>query len=295
MFPVVFRIGSFAVTSFGVMMFFSFVVGAWILGRQLERYRINPQLAWDLLAWIAVGGIVGAKLWYLALHASDWMANPIRETFSRGGLVWYGGFVGGVVAYWLQIRGRKLPMATMFDATAPALAIAIAIGRIGCFLVGDDYGLPTNSWVGVIFPEGASPPSTAGYLRSVGAHIPATIPDSQLVPVHPTQLYEVGIALVMFALLMRWSRRKHHRGEMFALFMIMYAVERFFIEIVRAKGDRIVFGLSTAQTASIVLVILGVWLLIRSRKGELAPDPAPAAATTGGGAKKGGGGGGKQG
>ncbi len=276
MFPVVFRIGSFAITSFGVMMFFSFVVGAWILGRQLERYAINPQLAWDLLAWIAVGGIIGAKLWYLALHWSAWMANPIGETFSRGGLVWYGGFVGGVVAYWLQIRGRKLPLSTMFDATAPALAIAIAIGRVGCFLVGDDYGLPTNSWVGVVFPEGASPPSTAGYLRSVGANLPAAIPDSQLVAVHPTQLYEVGIALVMFALLIRWSRKRHHRGQMFALFMMMYAVERFFIEIVRAKGDRIVLGLSTAQAASVILVILGAFVFMRARKGPLAPDPAPA-------------------
>jgi phosphatidylglycerol:prolipoprotein diacylglycerol transferase len=283
MFPVIFRIGSFAVTSFGVMMFFSFVVGAWILGRQLERYSISPQLAWDLLAWIAVGGIIGAKVWYLALHASDWMANPIRETFSRGGLVWYGGFIGGVVAYWIQIRGRKLPMSVMFDATAPALAIAIAIGRVGCFLVGDDYGLPTNSWVGVIFPEGASPPSSAGYLRSVGANIPASIPDSQLVPVHPTQLYEIGIALVMFALLMRWSRRRHHRGEMFGLFMIMYAVERFFLEFVRAKGDRIVLGLSTAQAASIVLVILGAIVLLRARSAPLAPDPGqiPAEDTAG--------------
>lgn len=273
MFPVVFRIGNFPITSFGVMMFLSFVAGAWVLGRQLVRYNIDRQLAWDLLAWIAVGGIVGAKLWYVALHPADLLANPVGEIFSRGGLVWYGGFIGGVLAYWLQIRGKKLPMATMFDATAPALAIAIAIGRIGCFLVGDDYGLPTDSAVGVIFPQGASPPSSAGYLRSVGAEIPASVPDAQLVSVHPTQLYEVGIMLVVFALLLRWSGRHHRRGAMFALFMILYSIERFLLEFLRAKGDRVVFGLSTAQAASIVLILLGFYVLSRSRQAPLVPAP----------------------
>lgn len=273
MFPVVFRIGNFAVTSFGVMMFFSFVVGAWILGRQLERYGQNRQLAWDLLAWIAVGGIIGAKAWYLALHPADFAANPLGEIFSRGGLVWYGGFIGGVLAYWLQIRGGKLPVATMFDATAPALAAAIALGRIGCFLVGDDYGLPTDSALGVVFPPGASPPSTAGYLRSVGADIPATIPDTQLVAVHPTQLYEVAIVLVMFAVLLRLARKRHHQGAMFGLFMLLYAIERFFLEYLRAKGDRIVLGLSTAQAASVLLVFLAFIVLARSRSAPLASDP----------------------
>ena len=275
MFPVVFRIGSFPITSFGVMMFLSFVVGAWILGRQLERYGLARPLAWDLLAWIAVGGIIGAKAWYLALHPAEFAASPLGAIFSRGGLVWYGGFVGGVLAYWIQVRARKLPMATMFDATAPALAISIALGRVGCFLVGDDYGLPTDSRFGVIFPQGASPPSTAAYLRSVGADLPASIPDEQLVAVHPTQLYEIAIILVVFAFLLRWSRARHRQGAMFALFMILYAIERFFIEILRAKGDRIIFGLSTAQAASILLVLLGIFALVRSRNAPVAPEPVP--------------------
>jgi len=88
---------------------------------------------------------------------------------------------------------------------------------------------------------------------------------------------------------MRWSRRRHHRGEMFALFMMMYAVERFFIEIVRAKGDRIVLGLSTAQAASVILVVLGALVFMRARKGPLAPDPAPVSAAPPTGQGKGGG------
>jgi phosphatidylglycerol:prolipoprotein diacylglycerol transferase len=270
MFPVIFRIGDFTVTSFGVMMFFSFIAGAMVLGRQLERYQMKRELAWDLLALIALGGIVGAKLYYLALHWEDVAANPLGELFSRGGLVWYGGFIGGVLAYWLQIRARKLPTAMMYDATAPALAVAYAVGRMGCFLVGDDYGVPTNSWVGIAFPQG-SPPSSAGYLRSVGADVPASIPDSQILAVHPTQLYEVGLGLLMFAILWRLGRRPHRQGQLFSLFMVFYAIERFAIEFVRAKGDRIILGLSTSQIASIVLLLLGIVLWVRQRQAPPAP------------------------
>lgn len=269
MFPVIFRIGDFAITSFGVMMFLSFIAGATVLGRQLERYQMKRELAWDLLALIAIGGILGAKAYYLALHWQDLVADPVHELLSRGGLVWYGGFIGGVTAYWFQIRSRKLPTATMYDATAPALAIAYAVGRVGCFLVGDDYGIPTDSWVGVAFPQG-SPPSSAGYLRSVGVAIPADIPNSQIMAVHPTQLYEVGLGLVMFAILWRLGRRPHKQGQLFALFMVFYAIERFAIEFVRAKGDRLLLGLSTSQIASIVVLVLGAFLW--TRQGRAAPD-----------------------
>ncbi|HEX6132973.1 MAG TPA: prolipoprotein diacylglyceryl transferase family protein, partial [Longimicrobiales bacterium] len=193
MYPEIFRIGSFVITSFGLMMFLSFLTGAWVLGRQLQRYGMPKELAWDLLAWIAVGGIVGAKLYYLALHPEELRADFVGALLSRGGLVWYGGLIGGVLAYYIQIRNRKLPIATMYDATAPALALAYAVGRMGCFLVGDDYGRYTAGPLGVTFPDGGIPPSTAGYLRSLGDDIPASIPDNAIVTVHPTQLYEIGL------------------------------------------------------------------------------------------------------
>jgi phosphatidylglycerol:prolipoprotein diacylglycerol transferase len=271
MFPELFRIGNFPVTSFGVMLVVSFIAGAYALSRQLARYGMQPQLAWDLLIYIMVGGIVGAKLYYHLLHPADFLADPIGELFSRGGLVWYGGFIGGVLGYYFAIRKRKLPAAVMFDASGPALALAYALGRVGCFLVGDDYGLPTDSWVGVVFPEGASPPSTAGYLRSVGADVPASIPDSQLIPVHPTQLYETGLALIMFAILWIRGGKPHRQGQLFGLFTLMYAVERFLIEFVRAKGDRIVLGLSTSQLASIVLLGISLWLLFGRGSAPAAP------------------------
>jgi phosphatidylglycerol:prolipoprotein diacylglycerol transferase len=280
-FPVLFRIGDFPVTSFGLMMFFSFIAGAWATGIMLKRYGFNAGLFWDLLPWIAIAGVVGAKVYHLALHWPDVVANPRDQILSRAGLVWYGGLMGGVLAYYLQIRSRKLPLAVMFDATAPALMVAIAIGRIGCFLVGDDYGVYTSGPLGVAFPLG-TPPSTAGYLRSIGDSIPQSIADNTVVHVHPTQLYETVIAIGLFAFL--WQLGKGHLkpGQLFAAFMASYGVERFLLEIVRAKDDRFLLGLSTSQMLSIILVVAAAIVWLRQRdKPEWNPQSAPLAAGQG--------------
>lgn len=259
MYPHLFSIGDFTVTSFGVMMFLSFVVGAWVLARQLEKRGMDPELAWDMLLWVALGGILGAKLYYVALHPADLVADPLRALTNRGGLVWYGGFIGGVLAFWWQLRKRDLPLAPTFDSAAPTLAIAYAVGRMGCFLVGDDYGRPTDSWVGIAFPEGY-PPTTAGYFRSIGYEISAVIPDTAVLAVHPTQLYEIAAALVMFGVLWRLSGSLRP-GRLFAAYLAMYAVLRFFVEFVRAKTDFVALGLTTSQFASIVLLVLAavIW------------------------------------
>lgn len=262
MFPELFRIGDFVVTSFGLMMFLSFLGGAWATGRQLERYGLPRELIWDMLAGIAIGGIVGAKLYYLGLHWENLVADPLGELLSRGGLVWYGGLMGGLLAYYIQVRSRKLPFATMLDATAPALFLSIAIGRMGCFLVGDDYGMPTDGWFGVAFPKGA-PPSTAGHLRSVGANVPAGVSDATVLHVHPTQLYEIALVLPLFALFWQLGKKRMPPGRLFALFLAFYSVERFLIEFVRAKDDILPFGLSTSQVVSILLVIVAAVIWVR--------------------------------
>jgi phosphatidylglycerol---prolipoprotein diacylglyceryl transferase len=273
LYPEILRIGDFVITSFGVMMFLSFLTAAWFTGRQLERYGMPKELAWDMLAWVAIGGIAGAKIYYLALHVEDLVADPVGQILSRGGLVWYGGLIGGILSYYYQVRSKKLPIATMFDATAPALAIAYAVGRLGCFLVGDDYGRYTDGPFGIAFPQGL-PVSTAGYLRSIGdTGIPATIPDTAVVPVHPTQLYEIGLALIMFAILWRLGRERGLRaGQLFAVYLALYGVERFTIEFVRAKTDRMIFGLTTSQVMSVLLLIAAAALWQRQRtKGTPTP------------------------
>ncbi|CAN5846083.1 prolipoprotein diacylglyceryl transferase [soil metagenome] len=295
MYPDLITIGDFVITSFGVMMFLSFLTAAYFTSGQLKRYGMPGEHAWDMLAYCAIGGIIGAKLYYLALHWQDLVANPMGELLSRGGLVWYGGLIGGIVAYYLQVRARKLPVATMYDATAPALAIAYAVGRLGCFLVGDDYGRYTDGPLGIAFPRGA-PPSTAGILRyEMGETIPAHIPDNAVVAVHPTQLYEIVLALIMFGILWKLGTKRGFRaGQLFAVYMVLYGVERFLIEFVRAKTDRFLIagvGFSTSQFMSVALIALGVFLWMRQGKvgaptplvdpdGRPPRRPRPAARTT---------------
>jgi phosphatidylglycerol---prolipoprotein diacylglyceryl transferase len=279
MYPHLFTIGDFTVTSFGLMMFLSFVGGAWVLARQFERRGMDPEAAWDMLLWVALGGILGAKLYYVGLHYEALLENPLRELTNRGGLVWYGGFIGGVAAFYWQAKKRGLPLGKAFDAAAPTLAAAHAIGRLGCFLVGDDYGRPTDSWVGIAFPEGY-PPTTAGYFRSIGTHIPADIPDTAVLAVHPTQLYEMTLLLIMFAILWRLSGRLR-TWRLFAVYLAMYGVVRFFIEFVRAKTDLMVLGLTTSQVASILLLVLAGVIWARTR-GPLEPATPGVAGQSGG-------------
>jgi phosphatidylglycerol:prolipoprotein diacylglycerol transferase len=261
MFPNLFTIPgtSQSVTSFGLMMFLAFVAGAWIGGKQAQRYGMPADVMWDLVTWCALAGIVGAKLYFVALNWNAVQADP-KMVFDRAGLVWYGGLIGGVIAFGVQVKRRKLPVMTMYDAAAPALALAYAIGRMGCFLVGDDYGRYTGGPLGVVFPDGGLPPSTAGLLRSLGDAVPLNIPDSAIVPVHPTQLYEVALALVILGILWTWGKKKHPSGQLFAAFLFLYAIERFAIEFVRAKSDRYLWGLSTSQVISIALFFFAAWL-----------------------------------
>jgi phosphatidylglycerol---prolipoprotein diacylglyceryl transferase len=280
LYPDLFKIGDFVITSFGLMMFLSFLTAAWITGAQLRRYGMPKELAWDMLAWCALGGILGAKLYFLALHPAAFRANPVGELLSRGGLVWYGGLIGGIVAYYLQVRSRKLPVATMYDATAPALALAYVVGRMGCFLVGDDYGSFTDGPFGIAFPRGA-PPSTAEILRAMGETVPAHIADAAVVAVHPTQLYEMALASIMFVILWRLGAKPWLRtGQLFAAYMVLYGIERFGIEFVRAKSDRLFIagiGFSTSQIASILLAGVGAFLWWR--RGRVG-NPAPLAVTS---------------
>ena len=145
MYPVLFRIGDFAVTSFGVMMALAFLVGGWILSKELERKGDDPEIAWEVVWYAAIGGIVGARLYYMILTWPQTVADPWAALTSRGGLVWYGGFIGAALLIYWRLRKAELPVLRVADAVAPALAVAYAIGRMGCFLGGDDYGRPTDA------------------------------------------------------------------------------------------------------------------------------------------------------
>ncbi len=272
MFPILFEIGGFKVTSFGLMMALAFLAASWVTARELKRAGHNPEHAWDLAGWAAIGGILGAKIYYLILNFSETAADPWTALLSRSGLVWYGGFIGGALAVLFRLRQLKLPVWPYGDAIAPGMAIGYAIGRLGCFMVGDDYGAPTDAPWAVAFPQGA-PPSTAGNLRAFGVDLPASVPDSQVLAVHPTQLYEAGMSLlILFALFKLRPRLADTPGKLFFAWLAMAGVERFIVEIFRAKDDRFFGVISVAQLISIGLVATGLAVLYAlSRRGAQAP------------------------
>src|SRR5881227_2278941 len=211
MYPTLIKLGSFEITTFGLMMFAAFIVAGWVLARQFRRYGLTDDAASSIVMAAALGGIAGAKIYYAILFR-DW-----HLLLDRAGLVWYGGLIGGFLGCSAYLLMKKIDYFTAADAAAPALAIGYALGRIGCFLVGDDYGRPTDSWVGIAFPKG-SPPTTAQSLREFGVRLDPSIPPDQVLRVHPTQLYESAAAFVMFAILWRINQREHRRGVTFAVF-----------------------------------------------------------------------------
>jgi phosphatidylglycerol---prolipoprotein diacylglyceryl transferase len=261
MWPTLVKIGNFEITTFGLMMFLAFIVGGWVLARQFRRYGLDEDVASSIVVAGALGGILGAKIYYAVL-LGDW-----HLLFDRAGLVWYGGLIGGFLASVWVVWRNKLPFLTVADAAAPGLSIGYALGRIGCFLVGDDYGGPTNAWYGIAFPKGA-PPTTAYELRRFGAQVDPSIPDYQVLTVHPTQLYETFAALVMFGILMWLNKRPHRRGLAWGLFLIMLGIERFLVEIVRAKDDRFLGSFTVAQLISVLLVIAGTVWCVRAKPVE---------------------------
>ncbi len=238
MYPVLFRLGSFDITSFGAMVALGSVLGILLLRSEMVRSGLDGGKGIDAALVGVLGGLAGAKLLYVVEH---W-AEPLSETLlSRGGMSWFGGLTGGVLAGLAMVAYARLPLMTVLSAAAPAMALGQAIGRIGCFLVGDDYGRPTSLPWGIAFPEGL-PPTT--------------------VRVHPTQLYEFTLLLVIAAVLVWLRRRGTADRAVVAWYLVLAGGMRFLIEIVRVN-QVVLAGLTTAQLFSVGLVLLGVWLVVK--------------------------------
>ena len=265
-YPFTLHVGPLALTGYGIMMMVAFLVGGWVIQLELRRRRLDEEFAADIVIAAVIGGLVGAKIWYV-LITGNWDA-----LLSRGGLVWYGGFFGGVAAVLANSWRKRVPLRFTFEVTAPALALGYARGRVGCFLVNDDYGVPTSLPWAMKFPQGL-PPSSVGELMRAGVTFPHGTDPAQIVAVHPTQIYETAIMLAAFAWL--WSRRAHGHatGWMFGAYLVWAGVERFLVEFFRAKDDRIFGSFTLAQITSIGLITAGV-VLLRMWNRPAPDDPA---------------------
>jgi phosphatidylglycerol:prolipoprotein diacylglycerol transferase len=246
MYPTIFRIGIFDVTSFGVMVAIGALVGLWVFGRELARSGL-PTSGSDAAMAGVFGGLAGAKLLWVAEHVGE---EPFRDLlFSRGGMSWFGGFAGGVLTALIFMWRMRLPIVPMLAASTPALAIGHAIGRIGCFLVGDDYGRPSSLPWAVAFPKGLPPTD---------------------VPVHPTQLYEMAALFIVAWLLIRWRRRGVPDAIVIGRYLVLVGAIRFAIEFIRVN-QRLVGPFTLAHMIAAALAIVGLMVLITNRR--RAPQP----------------------
>lgn len=265
-YPLRFQLGPIEITGFGLMMMVAFLFAGWAAERELHRRGRSDEFAWSLVVAAAFGGIVGAKLWYFALHHS------VDALFSRGGLVWYGGFLGGVTAVIVNSIRLKVPTRFTAELTAPSLAIGYSLGRVGCFLVQDDYGRATDLPWAMAFPNGV-PPTTAQNMATVFGHeIPQGASPFEVLAVHPTQLYEAAIMMLVFWLLWRLRAHQHAVGWLFALYLVCAGSERLLVEFFRAKDDRLLGPFTVAQLASTLAVLVGIALLVKWNRKDAFPE-----------------------
>jgi len=247
MYPILFKIGPLTVYSFGTLMAVAALAGGWIARSELKRYQYDPELASTMVIAAAVGGLLGARIFFIFEEWSRFVQAPLDLILSGAGFTWYGGLFGGALAVSWVVRKEGIPWLYAADICSPAVALAYGIGRIGCHIAGDgDWGtlsdLPwavqyTNAiigWVhpltGVPYPEGAK--------------------------VHPTPLYETLQSLVIFGIL--WSLRKkdYPPGVIFCFYLILAGLARFTVEFWRVNPVA-AFGMTQAQWVAIVLVLLG--------------------------------------
>lgn len=273
MYPELFRIGNFPVTSYGLWLAVGMLLALFVASRLAGRDGLPRERIYDLGLWTLIGGLLGSKILMLFTEPD---VQVFTLDFLRSGGVYYGGFLGGFLALVLLIRHYKLPFWKVADAFAPGVAIGQAFGRQGCFAAGCCWGKTTSLPWGVHFGE-------AGHEYT---GVPIYGPHGDELFLHPTQLYESFFMLLVFGFLVYLHRKKKFDGQVLIAYGIIYAIFRFLIEFVRddPRGDLFgittMTGLSTSQIISLIVAIGAiVFMVLRHRKatGKVAEVESPAA------------------
>lgn len=249
MHPILFHIGSLEVRSYGVMIVIGFALAVWWSMRVAPRYGVESEQILDFVLLTALAGVLGARLVYVLLDWSSFAREPLRALyFWEGGLSFHGAVIGGGLAVALLARRKGIPFLRLADVLAPGVALAYAIGRIGCFLGGCCYGVPTDLPWACSFQDPFHP----------HVHTP---------PSHPTQIYASFSNLLIFTLLARMQKPPHPEGKVFWAYLALYGVYRFIVEFWRigATSTVLALGLSDAQWVSMLMVLLGGAGWVRAR------------------------------
>jgi phosphatidylglycerol---prolipoprotein diacylglyceryl transferase len=248
------HLGPLELKTFGLMFALGFLAAGAVIARRFEELGKPVDWAYEMTFSALVGGIVGARVYYLAQHWSDVHDDLLGNIFSGSGLVWYGGAIGGALAVFAWAWWRGFLSLVLLDVAATPLALGYAIGRVGCQLSGDgDYGRASDLPWAMSYPDG-------------------TVPTDE--QVHPTPVYET-LAMGLIAWLLWQWRDRFRPGVLFAIYLVLSGLERFLVEFLRRNEDTVA-GLTTPQVESLLLMLVGtVWIAVVSRQpGGLATQPA---------------------
>lgn len=247
MYPYI-HLGPLTLGTFGIFLALGLLTALYVMQADFRRRNIEAD-PYAMILWAGLAGIAGARLYHLLESPSEFFAHPWPLLFSRTGFAWFGGFLAGFLALTLAGRHYRIPFLTMMDVASPAAALGYGIGRIGCLISGDgDYGIPTSLPWGMSFPNGIAPTTDR---------------------VHPTPIYEFLAAVVIFYFLWRIGAKAAsggpRRGKIFAIYLLLSGVARFLVEFIRIN-PRSFFGMTNAQTVSLLCIVAGSVLLWRIRR-----------------------------
>ena len=246
MYPYLARIGSVTIHTYGVVLVAAFLVAIWLTGRALRDWpshlaALSPGMAGEWGSLTMLGGLVGGRAWYVLQHWDVFVRQPMEiPAVWHGGLVWYGGFLGGVLATWACVRHRRLPLLRVLDQVVPFVALGHGIGRIGCLLNGCCFGEPTNAWFGMVFPL-----------------------EPEVIRM-PTQAFEALALVALYALLRTLQRPAvlSRPGTLFGIYLIGYALVRFLLEFLRGDQTASWGPWTIPQLVSLPVGVVGLLLVV---------------------------------
>jgi phosphatidylglycerol:prolipoprotein diacylglycerol transferase len=268
MFPELFKIPyiNFTFNTYGFLLALAFITGLYVMGRLAASDGQDKQKVYDLGLWVLAASLIGSKLLMIVTEWDSFYRDNPRQIFSldffRSGGVFYGGFLGAVIASVIVMKVYKLPWWRTADAFAPGIAIGQAIGRLGCFSAGCCWGKPTTAWCGVHFSEkGHEITGVPTMVRHLADPIQQNVWAERLggllapIKLHPTQIYEAAATLLIFVVLLFVYRKRQFHGQVIIVYAMLYALARFIIEYWRDDPRGEFFDLSTSQFIAVVLFI----------------------------------------
>lgn len=251
MHPVLFHIGKFEFRSWGLMVALGILAGTWVAGRLAKREGFSTEAVYDYVMYVVIAGIVGARLWEVIFSWQNYGSDPASALkFWVGGLSIQGAVAGGLLFTLWYVRKHKIDFWSFADALAPGLILGQAIGRIGCFLNGDAYGMPTQSWIGVVYKPGTPAYDKFGFM-----------------PLIPAELMEGAGDLLIFGLLLYLLTRRPYKGFVTLMYFASYSLLRFVLEFWRGDSLTIFGTLKAAQMSSLIIAVSAAVIAVVKLRG----------------------------